>query len=450
MPDFPQFVSRDPTLQEEIVTAVGMVAQGSFLFAKSQLDSLLRKATEEAIRKELGRLPCTLNNLYKEKMTRISRQNHDSRTLAKTVLLWVIYAKRPPTVRELQHALAVREGETNLYVENIPGEDTLVSVCEGLVDVDKKSSIIHIVHDSAQVYLSRTQETWFPDVERYITTICVTYLLLDSFKTGFCFTDTEFEERLRMHVFYSYAATYWGHHAREASEQPRELILKFLQSDAKLFGSYQAMMAAIRGGRRYSQEVPREMKGPHVAAYYGLREAMAGLLNNRHDLNMKDTWGRTPLMWAVENGHMSVVDLLVGEGASIEARDNRDWTSLILATTKRHISIVDLLLESGADFETRDTVMRTPLSYAAEQGNESIVRLLSDMGVDVNSVDNVGRSPLSYAAEQGNEYIVQLLLDTGADVNLVDNIARSPLSYAVEQGNEYIGRVLLDRGSGVA
>ena len=45
------------------------------------------------------------------------------------------------------------------------------------------------------------------------------------------------------------------------------------------------------------------------------------LLKNRHNPDVKDTYGRTPLSWAAENGHEAVVKLLLEKGAELESKD---------------------------------------------------------------------------------------------------------------------------------
>src|SRR5436305_14863573 len=119
----------------------------------------------------------------------------------------------------------------------------MVSVCAGLVIVDKESDIIRLVHYTTQEYFERTWVSWFPDSQRDIASICVIYLSFDVFKPGFCLTDHEFAARLRSNPLYDYAARNWGHHARAASVEVQELILNLLKSEAKVSASSQAMMA---------------------------------------------------------------------------------------------------------------------------------------------------------------------------------------------------------------
>ena len=249
----------------------------------------------------------------------------------------------------------------------------MVSVCAGLVTFDKETNIVRLVYYTTQEYFKRTQDQWFPNAENYIIAICVTYLSFSVFESGFCQTDNEFEERLRLNPLYDYAACNWGYHARTASAEVEQLIIRLLESGAKVSSSSQAMMAS-RGYFDYSQELPRRMTGVHLAAHFGRVETTMALLKNRHDLDSKDTYGRTPLLLAAEEGHEAVVKLLLEKGAELETKDkNYGQTPLLLAAEKGHEAVVKLLLEKGAEIETKDKDYgRTPLSWAAEKGHEAV------------------------------------------------------------------------------
>jgi len=104
------------------------------------------------------------------------------------------------------------------------------------------SWVIHFVNNTTQEYFGRTQISWFPDAQRDIATTCVIYLLFDAFKSSFCPTDEEFEERLRLNPLYDYAARNWGHHARAASTDVEQLIPDLLESESKVSACSQAMI----------------------------------------------------------------------------------------------------------------------------------------------------------------------------------------------------------------
>jgi hypothetical protein len=257
-----------------------------------------------------------LGHAYDQAMERINGQMPGFRDLAKKVLAWIACAKRPLTTSEVQHALSVEVGEFELDEDNLPQIEDMVSVCAGLVTIDKKSSIIRLVHYSTQEYFQRTQRRWFQNAETEIATICVTYLSFNVFESGFCHTDVEFEERLQLNQLYDYATHNWGHHAREASTSCQEVI-GFLESKLKTEAASQVLLAIKRysGHSRYSQEVPWQMTGLHLAAYFGLYEVVNTLIRRGQSVDLKDSYRRTPLSWAARNWHKAVVKLLLEKGA---------------------------------------------------------------------------------------------------------------------------------------
>ena len=268
----------------------------------------------------------------------------------KSLLSWIICSKRQLIITELQHALAVEVGEPELSKENLPQIEDMVSVCAGLVTVDEESNIIRLVHYTMQEYFELTQEKWFPNAITTITAICIAYLSYPIFDSEFCQTDAEFEERLRLNQFYNYAAQNWGHHAYKVLILSQEAV-GFLKSQPKTEAASQALLVNKRHSwhSRYSQEAPRQMTGPHLAAYFGLKEAMITLSENGHDLNSKDSNGRTSLSWAAKRGHEAVVRLLLEKGAELEAKeDDFGQTPLSLAAGWGHEAVVKLLLEKGA------------------------------------------------------------------------------------------------------
>jgi ankyrin repeat protein len=54
------------------------------------------------------------------------------------------------------------------------------------------------------------------------------------------------------------------------------------------------------------------MTGLHLVAYFGV-EKTARLLLDSNSPDVKDSYGRTPLLWAAENGHEAVAKLLLAK-----------------------------------------------------------------------------------------------------------------------------------------
>ncbi|KAK4232838.1 hypothetical protein C8A03DRAFT_39511, partial [Achaetomium macrosporum] len=454
MAHMPSCVARNPDLREEIITKIVQAVDGMFLLAQLHLDSLKGKRSAKAVRAALETLHTgsqAYDHAYDDAMDRIQGQLKDQKELAKQVLSWITCTKRPLSTTELQHALGVEVGETELDPDNIPLVEDIVSVCAGLVTADEESGIIRLVHYTTQEYFVRTWKRWFPDAQADITDVCTTYLSFSAFESGPCRTDAAFEDRLRLNPFYDYAARYWGEHGREAGGISR-VALNLLKSDSLVEAHVQAMMTIKQpwSSESYSQRFPKRMQGLLVAAYFGILEATETLLQRSNNGDLKDSFGRTALSWAAGNGHQAVVKMLLDTGkVDIDSKDDYGRTPLWWAARNGHETVVKMLLDTGkADVDSKDNHGRTPLSWAAVNGHEAVVKMLLDVGkADVDSKDYHGRTPLWWAAGNGHEAVVKMLLDTGnADVDSKDNDGRTPLLQAAENGYEAVVKILLDTG----
>ncbi|KAI9778776.1 MAG: hypothetical protein M1839_007866 [Geoglossum umbratile] len=408
---------KSPKLQE-IKIGIVQAVKGMFLLAQLHLDSLMGKTTEYDIRIALNRLPIgseAYDHAYNAAMDRIVKQDAEGRKLAKRVLLWISCARRHLTTAELQHALAVEVGNPKYNKAREPHVEDMVSVCAGLVTINEESNIIRLVHYTTQEYFERTWTSWFPDAQVDITRVCVTYLLFDTFESGFCQTDEEFKTRLWLNPLYEYAARNWGYHACAASEAE-------------------------------DQSVPKNMTGVHLAAYFGLKEVIIALLKDGYDLKFKDSHGWTPLSRAAGKGHERVVELLLEKGVDLDSKVQYGWTPLSLAAASGHDAVVKLLLERSVDPNSKDNIGWTPLLMAAAKGHETVVKLLLEKGADPNSKDKEGQTPLLQAAERGHEMVVKLLLERGSDPNSENNSGWMPLSLAAAEGHETAVKLLLEKG----
>ncbi|KAH0538232.1 hypothetical protein FGG08_005151 [Glutinoglossum americanum] len=435
-------------IRGEVIRAV----DGMFLLAQLHMDTIMDQPTKGDIKEALQHLTKGINGLdetYKQAMERIEHNGSRIRELAKRILAWIIHAKRPLSTAELQHALGVRPLTKKLDRDYIPSVQVLQSVCAGLVTIDEQSGIVRLVHYTTQEYFERTWTSWFPNAQIDITNTCVTYLSFDVFETGFCRSDREFETRLQANVLYDYAARNWGHHAHTASIE-EDLILSFLENRSKVSAASQAMMAS-RNYSGYSQGVPRQMTGIHVAAYFGLVGTIMALLKDGHNPNVQDSYHRTPLLWAAMSGHGAVVKLLLENGAELEFKDsNRGRTPLSWAAEKGHDAVVKLLLEKGSELESKDFNNGwTPLLWAAVNGHDAVVKLLLENDAELESKDSdYGWTPLSWAAVNGHDAVVRLLLEKGAELEPKGpNSGRTPLSWAAEKGHDVVVKLLLENGA---
>ncbi|KAK1913102.1 hypothetical protein P3342_005038 [Pyrenophora teres f. teres] len=157
----PEGIQRDPALQQTVEEKIAEKVDGIFLLARLHIDFLLDKTTVKKVSTTLNNLSkgsAALNNIYKDALQRIKSHLDKHYELAKKVLSWITYARRPLTTAELCYALAAEPEEPELDPDNLPDIEDLLSVCASLVVVDRESAVIRLVHYTTQEYFERIRD----------------------------------------------------------------------------------------------------------------------------------------------------------------------------------------------------------------------------------------------------------------------------------------------------
>ncbi|KAI9768032.1 MAG: hypothetical protein M1840_005344 [Geoglossum simile] len=490
-------------LVDEIITTIVRKAKDMFLLASLQFDMIRSSTTRNEIRIALKEVPTDLHISFKLTLERIEGQSENFKNLAHRIISWLSHTKRPLSVHGLQQFLAVRLGHPSLEEDDIPEQQTMIHTCMGLVTIDHESSTIRLVHNSLREYLQGLAKPFYSPGAT-IAGSCLTVLSLGEFNRGCCYSDREFESRLRQFPAFAYAAHNWGYHVLdETGETNKEMLLGFLQSDLKVSSATQAMLAPSHGRRGYSQIFPTDFTGLHLASFFGLKGVVSDLLTNNANPNAEDSYRRRPLSLAAEEGQEAVVGLFLKKGAEVRASDKWGRTALHQAAMSGHKEVVLLLLENGADLDAKEysgrgrlrwgtneecsvvkrpsegvnshmsdiskggheairqplpgkgavrerwRLGRTALQSAAEEGHELVARLLLERGANVEAKDSDNRTVLRGAAENGYEAVVRLLLGWGASVEAKDIYGRTALHWAARKGYEAVVRLLVEKEADV-
>ena len=83
---------------------------------------------------------------------------------------------------------------------------------------------------------------------------------------------------------------------------------------------------------------------------------------------MRDEFGRTPLHWSCEKGHMEVVSFLVEHGGDVKLQDGCGRPPLEWATRAGHLNMVQFLVKNGASVKTLNSDGKTSLHLASQKG----------------------------------------------------------------------------------
>ena len=418
---------------------------------------VLGMTTKAQRQRALKSLPPDLYGSFQGIITRIRGCPKPSQAeLGMRVLMWLHFSFRPLELVELQHALAVETGHTELHTDNIPPRKALLDCCLGLVVVDDETLTVRFVHYTLEEYFRKYTREEFPNGYSYIAETCLTYLNFGELRQH-CTNLDSLEKKKNTYKFLSYAALYWGTYVKQQCNYG-------LTNLAKMIVDHESERPPCAIQVLYTELnnieflflygfVAQRFSGIHATACFGLSENMVYFCSVERHMDLKDESGRTPLLWAAMNGHETVVRLLIErDDVDVNAEDSDGKTPLLWAANNRHEAVVRLLIErDDVDVNAKDNKYgQTLLSWAAENGHEAVVRLLIERDdVDVNAKDNqYGQTPLSWAAKNGHEAVVRLLIERDdVDVNAKDNkCGLIPLLWAAKNGHEAVVRLLIERG----
>jgi hypothetical protein len=267
--------------------------------------------------------------MYDDMMMRIEAQSSRRATLAKRALFWVVYALRPLTTEELQHALSVEQGDSAFDKDGISRIEMLLSTCACFLEVQNNTLVL--VHHTAREYFRNRGEGLFPGAHANITATCLTYLLFDDFAEGPCDSEEHLRKRLQDYPFLSYAARNWGFHFIHDKEHVKALAEKFLHQASNLANSIQIIHENIEHpsdeeGQRHihfkaRQHDLRDVHKLWVAAGFDLGDVVQQILDAGVKVMDTTGYGETGLHMASRMGHCATAALLLQSGADISAKN---------------------------------------------------------------------------------------------------------------------------------
>lgn len=162
------------------------------------------------------------------------------------------------------------------------------------------------------------------------------------------------------------------------------------------------------------------------------------LLKNGAEIKVRDKSDKTVLHQAAQKGAYNMSEMLIKYGSDVNAKNKDGWTPLhatvlsdslfrhgraFLKKGKKpqgfskfagHYEIAELLLKNGANINAVNNNGTTALNLAAQKGYYRMVELFLKKGADVNISDNNGCTPLCAATKKGDKDIVELLKTYGA------------------------------------
>ncbi|EHK47127.1 hypothetical protein TRIATDRAFT_217580 [Trichoderma atroviride IMI 206040] len=184
----------------------------------------------------------------------------------------------------------------------------------------------------------------------------------------------------------------------------------------------------------------------HFTAHFGIVESMRLLLDCGADPDLVSDLGSTALALATDNSE--IVHLLIEKGADLNIRDSSGKTAMMFAAWDKNSEILRMLVENGANLDMVDDKGVCALHYAVVSGSVDCVRILLAAGADQELLMSENEySPLLLASEDGQTEIVRLLLENGANPEIKTTEPTTPLSVAIAGRHAEVVSILLEYGA---
>ena len=182
----------------------------------------------------------------------------------------------------------------------------------------------------------------------------------------------------------------------------------------------------------------------HLAAAHG-RNAVLDFLYTYHqvDLDVRDNFGMTPMLEAVQHSRKETVAWLRKRGVMLCIADDQEQAKAAVfdICSKGDMPTLELYVQSGIDFDFTDYDLRTPLMIAASDGNELVVDELLKARADPLKVDRWGQTALDCAKDGGHIECVELLAEGySAPVPIADSTEKTPLTDRRRNLLEMVGK----------
>lgn len=175
----------DPEWLDLITRRVTERSHGMFLFAHLIMQSLSRSSSPAELRGQLEELPSGLTAFYNKYLEKLSRESSTRQKLARKLLLWICFAKRPLNWTELQVALV--DGETSSG-QTLPFKAAVLELGTPFVVYDELSDRFHLQHLSMRDFLvaemakEGADRSFFTqtEAESHLACVCLSHVVTAS------------------------------------------------------------------------------------------------------------------------------------------------------------------------------------------------------------------------------------------------------------------------------
>ncbi|KAL8947627.1 MAG: hypothetical protein Q9222_006114 [Ikaeria aurantiellina] len=165
------------------------------------------------------------------------------------------------------------------------------------------------------------------------------------------------------------------------------------------------------------------------------------------EVDVFDSWGRTPLMWAAWRGDSESVAILLDHGANPTATSHDGNSVLTYATYGASVDCMRLILDTGVDINHMSQSLITPAMGGSQlNDNIAIARVRLARGAAIEASKDQKFTPLYVAALCNRAESLAFLLECGASTEWSTWNCSDPLSLAISFSNHRMAQELIRKG----
>lgn len=154
------------------------------------------------------------------------------------------------------------------------------------------------------------------------------------------------------------------------------------------------------------------------------------ILNHQAKINYKNDSDTNALGMAIINNNFDIVFELLKHEADIEM-PTQGYTPLMLAGAFDNKEIMELLIKNGANINAKTKDGQTALELAVLDNKKVAIDVLLKHGVNINELISNGNTVLMSAAATDNFELVKYLINAGADIKINNSLGYNALDFAV-------------------
>ena len=470
-----------------------------FLWVDLQLkaicDAYDEDRTLDRVPRLLDILPEDIKTLYMHALQRALRHRTEHIEIMRKVFSWVICAKRPLSLHELDEAITVRAGQQSWKEPSIKfTPSTLSKRCGNLIVCDDFDDTVSIAHHSVRSFLdSSNQISGLADmnlqvakVDQYLGETCITYLNFTNFQKILTTTsDSKNLQPLSSPLLIAaqllprsnllHPIGLWN---KYTSSKPNESTrpfdvasqLRYIRgsNSSVPFNSNFPLFDYCRTfwHHHYRDVTTKDSKAFSMLKAMVLADSLPfqwAPWEIADDLDPFPYWQM--LNWAVRQAHLPILKIWRESVSASEASESMKlmWSEcgdqiFSSACIRAEIKKIDLycnnMFEVNVSIEPTGTQISNGMIDAAALGHIAVVQKLLQQNANIDATSDSGnfthKTALQAAAGGGHLAVVEYLLQENADVNAaVSRYGETALQAAAAGGHLAIVERLLQQNADV-